>query len=65
MIVVFPKDVLQRLAEIEEKEGIPREQLVVEAVAVWTFMPREERFRVGLETIRNALRRIRGYGEDA
>ena len=65
MIVVFPKDVLERLQEIEEREGIPREDLVREAVAVWTFMPREDRFRVGLETIRNALRRLRGHGDDA
>lgn len=65
MIVTFPPDVLQRLAEIEEKEGIPREDLVREAVAVWSLMPREERFAVGLEAIRNALRRLRGYGEDA
>lgn len=65
MIVTFPKDVLERLQEIEEKEGIAREDLVREAVAIWTFMPREERFRVGLEAIRNALRRLRGFGEDA
>ena len=65
MRVVFPPDVLERLAEIEDREGIPREDLVREAVAIWSFMPREERFRVGLEAIRNALRRLRGYGDDA
>lgn len=65
MIVTFPKDVMERLAEIEEREGIPPEDLIREAVAVWSFMPREDRFRVGLETIRNALRRLRGYGDDA
>lgn len=65
MRVVFPPDVLERLAEIEDREGIPREVLVEQAVAVWSLMTREERLGVGLETIRNALRRLRGHGDDA
>ncbi|WAJ28432.1 hypothetical protein [Antarcticirhabdus aurantiaca] len=60
MIVILDRAATDRLERIEAEEGIPKEELVRQAVEVWSRLTPEERRILGLAAMQLVAARLRG-----
>lgn len=59
MLIVFPRDVQARLDAIEAMEGMPAEEVVYQAVDVWSRLDRDGRAILGVAAMQLVVERIR------
>ena len=58
MLIVIPKHLRERLAKIEEDEGIPPNDFVCQALEVWTNTDAEMRKSIGINVMRWKMQNI-------